>query len=322
MQYGPYLEHETVTLRAGDDSAVIALVGAVVCDWQVADPNVDGQKLHLFDGYADDRELGIREGARGAIMVPFSNRIRDAKYVFDAAEYDFGPGPDGVRETLHGLVLDNIFEVATQTSDSVCLRTKVPPQPAYPWQLAVEVTYRLCAQPHRLELTVQVENLSAKAAPVAVGWHPYLNYVGGDWRGARVQIPAQFSINTDEKLIPLPGDKAFSEVKSPVVFQAPADLDTAFTGLVPDGDGVTRGRLFHPSGAVSTVEFRGHAGSRGVGVLHVFTGEPLPDRPKFSFAFEPCEFMTDQFNRPECADKVGLAPGGKHLFEAALEFSF
>lgn len=318
MQYGPYLEHETETIHCGSDALVVSRVGALACDWQVVDA---GQELHLFDGYADDRELRVRDGAREAVMVPFSNRIQNAKYVFDGVEYDFGPDANGVREKMHGLVLDNIFEVVDKTESSLILQTTVSPRPAYPWELSVRVRYELFSDPHRVELTIEVENLSEKVAPVAVGWHPYLNYVGGDWREARVEIPGTVRVNLEEDLTPLPGNEAFTEVDCPVVFEAPQGLDVAFTGLKPDADGVIRGRLIHPSGAVTTVEFMGEVGGPGVGVLHVFTGETLPDRPQYSFAFEPCEFMTNQFNRRECETEIRLEPGATHCYRAAVSFA-
>lgn len=321
MTYGPYRDYPTVVLRSGEDTVQITTHGATVLDWKI--PNRTGpagSQFHLFDGYASDKEVALADGARGAIMVPFSNRISNSTYTFRAKTYTFTDVPAGPEPKMHGLVLGHDFEVVSQSDTKVTLRTEVTPQEAYPWHLEVTVSYQLESDStcHRLNLEITAGNLSEEDAPVGIGWHPYLNYVGGTWEQAEVEIPARTQICPDEGLLPLPGQQAFQTASAPVVFRSPQNLDVAYTDLVPDPDGVVRGRLIHPSGAITTIEYASEVGPAGVGILHVFTGETLPHRPRQSLAYEPCLFMTDQFNRAECASRLPLPAGESRSLRAAL----
>lgn len=312
---------EYFTIEANGSVATIASRGAVVARWTVPTTDADGQmqgQVDVLDGYQDEGELEVFDGYRAALLAPWSNRIREATYQYAGQSYDCGPNPDGVREALHGLVAKSDFELVTQEAERVVLRTHVD-SPVYPQPLTVTVEYRLEQSLHSWELFMRLNctNDGDDAAPVALGWHPYIKLDGGR-QGAWLSIPARTRVLTDEALIPLEGPQAFAPYEGfdPQSGQARIDLsdqlDTAFTDLTmrPGERAHVEATLHHASGATTQVIAQSaNALSTGVGIFHVFTGECLNDRPGEAVAVEYCQCMTDAFNRSECQGVLELAPG-------------
>lgn len=330
---------QTWTLSSGDDRAEISAFGAIANSWVVSR---GGQDCELLDGYHTETERDELHGYRNAVLAPWSNRIREAKFSFDGREVDLGPDAAGVREALHGLISGCEFLELDSGEDWVQLATQIRRDGAYPYAVQVAVLYRLFGTDgvHRLEMTMTAVNTGQEDAPVTLGWHPYLRHLGPSAL-ARVRLPAATAIRTDAANIPLPGGAAFvsvadavagaggiftpaqraSDVAGDLVIQAPADLDHAFTDLRVDADTWARAELTHGDGSRVCVEFLPETLARGVGIFQVFTGEVLPERGGEAIAIEPCLAMTDAFNRDECADFVRLAPGEVQTLRAALSFS-
>lgn len=325
------------TLRSGEDSVDIAARGALVTAWRVTDSS--GTRRDLIDGYRNDEEAQRLSGYRSAVLAPWSNRIRDARFVFDEAASDLGSDENGVREALHGLVADATFVELERGEDFVQAACQIAATDAYPYPLQVHVLYRLWGTQgrHRLELVLKVANTGQSDAPVTLGWHPYLRYQGPR-ELASIVLPAVTAIRTDPANIPLPGQDAFVDLSEniggaftpdqrvsclgqTVVIQAPAGLDHAFTDVHRDNDEWVRAYLRHGDGTEVAVEFQPDEIARGVGVFQVFTGEPLEERSGEAVAIEPCLAMTDAFNRSECACAIRLAPGQIRSLRAGLSFS-
>ncbi|MBD3689110.1 hypothetical protein H8R18_06105 [Nanchangia anserum] len=328
---------KTWELRSGDDRAVISASGAVALSWVVAR---DDGECELLDGYRDSTEHAELHGYRNAVLAPWSNRIRDARFGFGGRDVDLGPDEAGVREALHGLVCGNDFVELVAEEDRVVLASQIAAG-EYPWSLQVHVEYRLVGVgAHRLDMEMRVANTGHEEAPVTLGWHPYLRHLGPKELGS-IRVPAATIVRNDAANVPLPADAAFvsardaigadgrvcdtetraSIIGGDIILAAPAGLDHAFTDLHRDGDGWARAEVTHGDGSRVLVEFAPEQLGRGVGVFHVFTGEVVPERAGESVAVEPCLMMTDAFNRDECADVIGLAPGAVRTLRAGLVFS-
>lgn len=323
--------------------ARIGTRGGVALSWSV--PGPDGERVEILDGYRDRAERRSGDGARQALLVPWSNRIRDARCSWDGHDLDFGPDEHGVREALHGLALWKDFELVEESDSCLRLRTRLEDD-TYPAPLDVTVGYTLghTTDPTgkdswSLDLTLAARNRGTADAPVGLGWHPYVRFLGGP-AGARVEVPGAWHIRVDEHLIPLDGDAAFEPSDDPqalgergadgiVTLTDPEGLDDAWTGLTTHED-IARVVLHHSTGARTVVEAQtrldGMPGSatargagsgaiplprfdRGIGVFHLFTGEPLNHRPHQALAMEYCQFMTNAYNRPELREALRLAPG-------------
>ncbi|MDO5721561.1 MAG: hypothetical protein Q4P06_03330 [Actinomycetaceae bacterium] len=312
---------EYFTIEANGSKATIASRGAVVTKWTVPTEDASGNHagaVDVLDGYQSQAELEAFDGYRGALLAPWSNRIRQATYTHEGRTYDCGPDEDGVRQALHGLVAKEEFTLVRCEGDTVVLSARVESE-AYPQPLTVTVEYRLEQDLHswQLHMRMNCSNDGTGVAPVALGWHPYIKLDGGR-EGAYVSLPARTQVVTDEALIPLPGEAAFepyggfdsdSGYARVDLTQA---LDTAFTDLTmrPGQRAQTTATLHHASGAVTEVTaLSGNPLSTGVGIFHIFTGECLHDRPGQSVAVEYCQCMTDAYNRPECGQVLALKPG-------------
>lgn len=312
---------EYFTIEANGSQAVISSRGAVVTRWTVPISDSDGQpcgQVEVLDGYRDENELAVFDGYRGALLAPWSNRIRDARYRHGERSYDCGPDTDGKREALHGLVAKADFKLVRSETDSVVLCTEVRSE-AYPEPLTVTVEYRLEQSLHSWELFMRLNctNDGTAPAPVCLGWHPYIR-LDGPREGAWLSVPARTRIATDDSLIPLPGSAAFLPFEGfdPDSGQARIELseqlDTAFTDLTmqPGERAHITATLHHTSGATTQVIAQSsNPLSTGIGIFHIFTGECLNERAGEAVAVEYCQCMTDAYNRTECEPVLDLEPG-------------
>lgn len=327
------MSFETWMLKAGNDSVSIAEIGATVLDWQVEDdfqvlgegpqPGEGAQALqrrtvHVVDGYRDADELRNMNGFRNAVMAPWSNRLRDGKYNFQGREYDFKGKTIGGPLALHGLVADQPFELVESGEDFLRAKVQVPKIEAYPFEVEVEVTYRLLADPHRLELDLVARNRGEEDAPITLGWHPYLTCQGGSAETTKITVPSQVRIQADKNLIPKPGVKGFSTQTYPVTLVHRRDIDWGMTSLVEE-NGVATAVVDHVDGSQTAVELRGARQGLGLGSFQIYTGQDLGYRRGISVAVEPLLAMTDAFNRPECEDLITVGPGQAQELHAALE---
>lgn len=332
--------------------ARIGTRGGVVLSWSV--PGARGERVEILDGYRDRTERRGGDGSRQALLLPWSNRVADARYTWDGRAFDLGPDEDGNREALHGLALWRDFELVEESDSRLRLRARLDDD-AYPVPLDVEVAYSLGHDTDgdgrdswSLDLVVAARNRGTVDAPVAMGWHPYVRFLGGH-AGARLELPASWHVRVDDRLIPLAGDDAFEAADDPrapgvvgddrvVTLLDPHELDDAWTGLGAS-DGRATATLHHANGARTTLEadtrIDGMPGSafarggnesgiplpeahRGIGIVHLFTGEPLANRPHQALAMEYCQFMTNAYNRPELADALRLAPGATRTMHCRL----
>ncbi len=298
---------------------VVALRGATVLAWRApwGAGSEEREVRDLLDGYAAESELLAQEATRSGLMLPFANRVAAGTYTFDGVTHHVPPAPGEVG-TLHGFVRLQDWELVpgVDAEDSVdgavsvelatCVRsTDVA---GYPFDLETRIRFELTEE--SLDVTWSYRNVGRLAAPVTAGWHPYFRVPGHATIDAlELHVPARATVATDAGLIPLDGEAA-REVRAAVgpLGLAGTTLDTAFTGLVPDADGLARTRVLDPAtgAGVEVWQERGN--------MHVYTGDGLGGRARASIALEPVESLTNAFNRPDCAQQVRLAAGEEREF--------
>jgi aldose 1-epimerase len=287
---------------------------------------LDGTLHALIDGYRDAGELERAPSARSAIMVPFANRIDDARYTFDGNTYDMQPGVSTQRGIRHGFVRTIDFDVTAMHADDdnaqVILATSCIRPGAfagYPFAIDLAITYTLDA--NGVSLAVSMRNVGDTAAPCFFGWHPYFRLEGialDDWE---LQVPATQLVRTSSDLIPLPGTEAFLPLE-----QAPPELDfrnarpigatkvdQAYAGLVHDADGRARTRLRHPGNGLRISMWQER------GIVLVFTADTVGRDVRGACALEPMESLSNAFNRPDCADAIRLEAGAERVFRCGVE---
>jgi aldose 1-epimerase len=319
-------QHPLVTLAdaATGRRIQVARLGATLVRFEVI---VDGRPRNIGDAYRDAHELANQKSSRFAIMVPFANRIADARFHFAGEDFDMQPGVVGAERAMrHGFLRTETYDVTAEevqaTSCSVTLTSRaIRPDvhPGYPFAIDVSVTYTLDADGLRLEAVMH--NVGDHAAPCFFGWHPYFRLADTPVDGWELEIPADTLILTDENLVPKPGTAACKSLdKAPEAFDfrerraiGEMKIDQGYADLRLDPDGRARTRLRDPASGLSIAVWQEH------GVMLVFTGDTVPREPRSSVAIEPMECLANAFNRDDCAPLIALAPGDQRRFVCGVE---
>jgi aldose 1-epimerase len=269
-------------LESEGQRAVVTEVGATLRSWRV------GEREQL-DTFGID-EIG--DGFRGKVLLPWPNRIRDARYVFRGAEHRTAVSEPERGSALHGLVLWANWRPLLHAGDDVVLGYMLHPQPGYPFTLELEVEYRLTGG--GLEVSLRATNRGATTAPFGAGFHPYLTLGAG----ARLRVPARSRLPVDERLLPAGPPVPVAGTEYDFRRLRPLEgtaLDTCFRELERDPDGCAR---------VTLATGRGEAVSLWMderfGYVHVFTTPT-------GVAIEPMTCAPDAFNSGD--GLLALSPG-------------
>jgi aldose 1-epimerase len=269
-------------LEGEGQRAVVTEVGATLRSWRVD----EREQLGTFP--VDE----VGEDFRGKVLLPWPNRIRDARYVFGGAEHRVAISEPERGSALHGLVLWANWRPLRHSSDEVALGYMLHPRPGYPFTLELEVEYRLSAD--GLEVTLRATNRGDAVAPFGAGFHPCLAL-----DGAVLELPARTYVPVDERLLPtgapVPVEGTEYDFRRPRPV-GPLALDTCFGDLERGPDGLARATLT--------------AGADGRAVtlwmderfrfIHVFTSEA-------GVAVEPATCAPDAFNSGD--GLLALVPG-------------
>lgn len=311
-------------LRLADEAAgteaIVAYRGATLLAFRIPGPT---GAFDVIEGYPDAASFAALKGSRSAVMMPFTNRIADGRYRFDGQAYEL-PNRRADGNAMHGLVRDALWVVAErdEASGAVLMRCDALADgevTGYPFPVVCFVRYRL--EGPNLEVAFSATNAGARVAPFTMGWHPYFRVPSGDRRDCYLRVPASDAVATDDRLLPLPGERAYVPVVSAGVdYREPAvlgeaRLDTCLTGLQADRDGWVRSRLVDPRRDYRLELAQSH------GAVHVFTagGDAGADD---RVAIEPTEHIPDAFNRPECEPSLHLAPGATRTLTIRVTSGF
>jgi aldose 1-epimerase len=238
---------------------------------------------------------------RGAVLMPWPNRIADGRYEFAGETHQTPLTEPDRSNALHGLVHWLPWTVAEHTADRAVLRVELVAQTGYPWSLDLEADYRLGED--GLTTTLRATNVGADPAPYGTGLHPYLT-VGRRLDDCVLTLPATTWCPMDDRGHPSPAQPVDG---TPYDFRAPRALgdlvlDHPFGG-VPAGSTTT---LADPdTGREVRVTVQD-----GLGWLHLFTGDPLPWGARESLAIEPTTAPPDAFRSG--VDLAVIEPGATH----------
>jgi aldose 1-epimerase len=281
-----------IPLRHGGYAADIASVGA-----SLRTLTFDGRDLVV--PFAEDE---LRPLYRGAVLVPWPNRVVDGRYTFDGAAQQLPITEPDRGHALHGLAMWSDYRVVSRSTGAVVLETEVVAQAGYPHPLRVQVEYRLTDD--GLETRVTTTATGVDRAPYGVSGHPYLVAGPGrvdDWT---LELAADRVLEVDpERLIP----QGLGPVEGgPFDFATPRRIgelfiDHAFTGLR-----ASRVRVLAADGHGVELRWDGVAPW-----VQVHTGDrPEPAYNRAGLAVEPMTCPPDAFNSG--TDLVVLEPGESH----------
>jgi galactose mutarotase-like enzyme len=267
-----------------------------------------GNTAPFVDGYGEDQPAG---GSRGQLLLPWPNRIANARYRFEHHEFQLPVTEPRTGCAIHGLTHDLPWQLVELSPSAVTLGLDLQPEAGYPFRLQLSAAYSLDAD--GLRVTVTATNHGDGACPYGAGAHPYVRLSSeGPIDDAVLHIPASATLEADGRGIPtgieLPVAGTAFDFRSPRRIGSLV-LDTAFTGLATG------------AGSVSTISLTDPDNQHGVAVwmdgshpyAMIYSGDTLGDvaRRRHGLAIEPMTCAPDAFNSG--AGLVVLQPDEAHV---------
>jgi len=216
-------------------------------------------------------------------LLPYSNRIADARFPFAGREVQLRPTTkDGLAQ--HGDVRNRRWEVTRVSDthlscdfDSRVFSSQHCGDMNWPWAFTARVEYRLHG-PH-LDTTVSLTNADTSTMPAGLGLHPYFTR-HQDGVDPHLGFDAALTYDTDERSLPTGGARpvqAGEDFRTPQPIGA-RPLDRVYTAW----DGIARLSWGTRALTLTADNVYSH--------LVVFTA------PDGSLALEPVSHATDAFN--------------------------
>lgn len=284
-------QHE---ISHGDQHATVVEVGGGVRTYSVGDRDV----LHP---YPRDQ---MCDGAHGAPLVPWPNRLGDGRYVFDGVEHQVSLTEPDKSNAIHGFLLWRPWRTVQHTANRVVMATRLHPMTGYPFTLDVEVDYLL--DDAGLRVATSATNLGDTVCPYASGQHPYLSPGSGRIDDCTLRFEAGVRIDTDPARQLPTGDvgvkgSAYDFTEGRIL--GDLFIDYAFGDLPRDDDGRAWLGLTGSDGLTAEVWVDG-----GYPYLEIFTADTLAaHRSRAGLGVEPMTSPPDAFRSGR--DLVRLGPG-------------
>ena len=255
----------------------------------------------LIHGYEPDE---LPPAGAGQLLAPWPNRIDAGAYTFDGTEHQLALN-EPIRSTaIHGLTRWANWSVVEQGPTAVTLRSAPHGQQGYPFSVEIDAGYRVDTETG-LNVTISARNRGSHPAPYGNGSHPYLRVSAASVDECELTLPASQWLPLDDRGIPSGPPEAVDgtqyDFRKPRVL-GDTRLDTAFTGLSSEGDGLAWAHLSANGTRVSL-----WAGP-GYHWLQVFTADSLgPDLRRKAVAIEPMTCPPNAFVTGH--DLLVLQPG-------------
>ncbi len=211
----------------GHQRAVVTETGATLRSFTVGERAV-------VDGFGPEE---WSHGGRGQVLAPWPNRLGDGRYSFEGVDAQAALDEPARGNAIHGLVRWRPWQMASRAQNRVTMATDLRPSPAYPFALGLQVEYRLGRD--GLTVVAEAENLGGVPLPFGIGFHPYLTVGTPTVDSAQLRVPAERTLVTDDRGLPtgeVPVSGTELDLRAGLVLGS-TRLDTAYTGLLRDGDG-------------------------------------------------------------------------------------
>ncbi len=292
-------------MKAGDLTLTVVTVGGGMRELTLGD-------WHVLDGYGPDE---VALGAYGQVLVPWPNRLSEGLYKFEGRLYGVPWTEPSKRNALHGFARWERWSVLRQDGASAVLGLVLAPRTGYPFALEVEVEYR--AIPTGVDVEIRGRNVGRGNLPYANGFHPYVTVGAPSIDACLLELPGRTWLPTDERQIPT-GRSAVEGTDYDFTKPRPIGgmhIDTAYTDLARDGDGMARLRLSSADGSRSVAVRLGDA----YPYVMAYTGDTLADAPRRrrSLGVEPMTAAPNAFQTGE--GLAVLKPGETHVARWGIE---
>jgi galactose mutarotase-like enzyme len=285
------LQHRLVH---GDQEAVVTEVGATLRSYTV------GGRPAILGFDVTERATH----ARGQMLVPWPGRVGNGRYRWQGVDHQLPlDDEDGLTNAIHGLARWANWTAEAPATDRVVMRHRLHPRPGYPFCLEFMATFAL--DDSGLRATLSGTNLSGVPAPFAAGCHPYMTVESTLIDGWRLTLPAGTVLRTDSQMLPIGREPVAGtefDFREPRVL-GPTQLNTAYTDLVRDSDGLARVVLEAQDGRRLVLWT-----DRTCPWLVIYSAESLPSpERRRGLAVEPMTCPPDALRSGE--DLIALQPG-------------
>jgi aldose 1-epimerase len=245
-------------------------------------------------------------GGAGQLLVPWPNRVRDGRYDWDGEQRQLDISEPPTHNASHGFVRWLPWRVVAEDAASVRFGLRLYPMHGYPHILDLTAAYRL--GPDGLAVEVTARNVGPTAAPYGLGAHPYLTLGrgAGSVDDTVLELPADTWAPVDDRMIPTGRESvdgtAYDFRKARSI--GATRLDTAYTGLQRDPDGLARTRLTSEDGGRGVELWVGPE----ITWLQLYSADGLPGSfHRAGVAVEPMSCPPNAFGTG--ADVIRLEPG-------------
>lgn len=119
-----------------------------------------------------EEPLTKSSNASSFVLIPYSNRLRDGRFMFDGTDYQL---QGAEKHAIHGDVRDRPLQVLDYTDEKIVLEFNSNDfkDVNFPFPFSAKIIYTL----ERLSFysRIEITNVGNKAMPAGCGFHPYFN---------------------------------------------------------------------------------------------------------------------------------------------------
>ncbi|SFC64731.1 aldose 1-epimerase [Nocardioides terrae] len=289
---------EQYRISRGDQRATIVEVGGGVREYAVGDRDV-------LQPYPSD---AMCDGAHGAPLIPWPNRLADGRYRFDGTDYQVALTEPEKHNAIHGFLHWRPWQPVDRRPDGITMAATLFPLQGYPFALDLRLDYQLSDD--GLAVTTTAVNVGDRPAPYGCGQHPYLSPGDDSIDECTLRLEAGTRVLTDpQRQLPTGRERVAGTAYD---FHEPhllGDLriDHAFTDLRRHPDGRAWLRLTGTDGRTAQLWV-----DETYPLLEVFTADTLaPPRRRRGLGVEPMTCPPNAFQSNEGVAR--LEPGATHV---------
>jgi aldose 1-epimerase len=172
-------------LSVDDQHVTIVEVGGGIRSYRFGDR--DGLQPYAMDQMCD--------GAHGAPLIPWPNRLGDGRYRVNGTDYQVSLTEPDKHNAIHGFLRWRPWQPIEREADRIVMAATLFPLPGYPFALDVRIDYRLTDD--GLTVTTTATNIGDHPCPYGCGQHPYRSPGAGLIDDCTLHLAADTLIVTD-----------------------------------------------------------------------------------------------------------------------------